>query len=77
VSIVTIGIYTPRKVYVSCAAKPGHAIASARRLELAIDADGKPVRAEIQTSRRDALATLEQAGPETFRVHTNTQEVSR
>jgi hypothetical protein len=76
VSLVTIGIYTPRKVYVTCAANPGHALSQApRRLELSIDHEGKPARARIESADgRAATGRIEQTGPQAFRVRV--EEVS-
>lgn len=69
VSALTIGVYTPHKVYVTCAARPGHVLTSSRSLELSIDGAGKPVRAEIETSHGRTIATrIDQTGPEAFRV---------
>ena len=42
VSLVTIGIYTPRKVYVTCASGSGSAM-----LELEADSHGRPVAARL------------------------------
>jgi Bor protein len=69
VSVLTIGIYTPRKVYVTCAAKPGQLTSSVkRRLELTIDARGKPTQAALHSSRGRMRATVEQTGHETFKL---------
>jgi Bor protein len=52
VSAVTVGIYTPRKVYVTCA-KAGAASADvapskeARHLELEVDESGRPVHGQL------------------------------
>ncbi|HEY3668663.1 MAG TPA: hypothetical protein VGL19_21850 [Polyangiaceae bacterium] len=65
-SVVTIGIYTPRKVYVTCAASG--ASAESRRLELSLNADGKPVRAEtVIRGRRQQLA-LVSSGPALWHI---------
>ena len=70
VSAVTIGIYTPRKVYITCAAKPGHAHAQSqtRQLELSIDAGGRPVRAALESYGRSTAGRVEQTGERAFRV---------
>jgi hypothetical protein len=53
VSLVTIGIYTPRKVYVTCAARSGQAI-----LELDGDARGRPVAARLHVGSSTSNATI-------------------
>jgi hypothetical protein len=50
VSALTIGIYTPRQVYVTCAASPGQSrYGSSRKLQLDLDSYGQPVRALVAT----------------------------
>jgi hypothetical protein len=73
VSAVTIGIYTPRKVYVTCAA--AGVASAARRLELSFDGDGLPVRAVIREGVRTANARITPAHDAAFAVHVE-QEVS-
>jgi hypothetical protein len=53
VSVVTIGIYTPRKVYVTCAAPSGRAM-----LELEGDARGRPVAARLHFGTSTTEATI-------------------
>src|SRR5919201_1141467 len=53
VSLVTIGIYTPRKVYVTCAAGTGRAM-----LELDADSHGRPVAARLHVGSSSATATV-------------------
>ena len=55
VSVVTIGIYTPRKVYVTCAGN------STAMLELEADSRGRPVAARLHvgTSTTDAIIVVE------------------
>ena len=59
VSLVTIGIYTPRKVYVTCAAGSGRAM-----LELDADAHGRPVAARLHrgTSMSRGAVVTEESG---------------
>jgi hypothetical protein len=69
VSAVTIGIYTPRKVYVTCAAKTEHVRrSSGRRLELALDTQGRPVTAELHTHEGVSVGRIAQTGASMFRV---------
>lgn len=70
VSLVTIGIYTPRKVYITCAAKPGHAqaLSQTNRLELSVDSLGRPVRAALEREGRTTAGRVEQTGEQAFRV---------
>jgi hypothetical protein len=68
VSLLTIGIYTPHKVYVTCAAGTQHARGENKRLELALDRNGRPVAAELHTTHGVSTARLEQTGSESFRV---------
>jgi hypothetical protein len=56
VSLLTIGIYTPRKVWVICAADRGAAPTS--RLEIDADAQGRPVAAAIHRSDGAPLAGI-------------------
>ena len=68
-SAITIGIYTPRKVYVTCAARIGQVRRSPeRRLELALDAEGRPVSAELHTHHGVRVGRIAQTGPSAFRV---------
>lgn len=67
VSMVTLGIYTPRKVYVKCATFSGVA-AAPRTLELALDGDGQPVRAVIRRGDRTAIARVTPAHDAAFAV---------
>ncbi|MEY4579474.1 MAG: Bor protein [Pseudomonadota bacterium] len=70
VSAVTIGIYTPRKVYITCAAKPGRVLSRAsRRLELSLDSTGRPVHAEIETAHgATRLGHIEHNGAQRYTV---------
>ena len=71
VTALTIGIYAPRKVYVTCAAGGG---ASARRLLLSADEQGVPVRAVVEDGRHRTVASIERVDDHTF--HMRTAEVS-
>jgi hypothetical protein len=53
VSLVTIGIYTPRKVYVTCAAGSGRAM-----LELDADSRGRPVAARLHRGTSTAAGSV-------------------
>ena len=68
VSIVTIGIYTPHKVYITCAAKHGQTLSSTRRLELLLDREGRPARATVLRADRETTGHIEQTDARTFRV---------
>jgi hypothetical protein len=75
VSVLTIGIYTPHKFYVTCAARAASAHASSRRLaplrsaEIALDRRGNPVEVEITTPEgRSSTRHIVQTGPQAFRV---------
>jgi hypothetical protein len=68
VSALTIGIYTPHKVYVTCAAKPGQALSSRGQLELLIDGEGRPAQATVRRDGHEASAQIEQTGTQAFRV---------
>jgi hypothetical protein len=70
VSALTIGIYTPRKMYVTCAAGPGQSrFGSSRKLQLDLDSAGQPVRAVVSTEGgRTQVAQVTPVGPETYRI---------
>ena len=71
VSAVTIGIYTPRKVYVTCAAGPGKSLfsSSSRKLQLDVDSAGQPVRAVVSTEAgRSQVAHITPVGHDTYRI---------
>jgi hypothetical protein len=79
ISAITLGIYTPRKVYVTCATFVGFSASAApheRTLELALDAHGKPVRAVIQDGDRTAIARVTPARGSAFAVRVE-REVAR
>lgn len=67
VSAITLGIYTPHKVYVTCA-KGGSATsgdadaASARRLELDVDESGTPVAGQLFTGSEVRPVQVANAG---------------
>ncbi len=64
VSVITIGIYTPRKVYVTCAAGTTHA----RAFEIDATRDGHPVRALVYSGSRRIPLAIEQLGATAFRL---------
>lgn len=70
VSYLTLGIYTPRKVYVTCAASPGqHRYSDRQKLELDLDDRGLPVRAVISTEAgKTHVAQVETVAPHTYRI---------
>ena len=74
VSLLTIGIYTPHKVYVTCAAKPGQQLSSSRRLMLLLDAKGRPATATVQSGQLERAGVVEQTAEHTF--HVRYQEAS-
>ncbi len=60
VGLVTIGIYTPRKVYVSCTAQGTQA--SSRRLELELDAAARPRTADAWQGSEPMRLAFERSG---------------
>lgn len=71
VGVVTIGIYTPRKVYVTCAA---HGPApSARRLELDLDGQGEPVNAQLTDGDERVPVGIEAVGTHEWRLSRGSQ----
>jgi hypothetical protein len=71
VGVVTIGIYTPRKVYVTCAAN-GPA-PSARRLELELDGQGEPVNARLTDGDERIPVVIETMGTREWRLARGSQ----
>jgi hypothetical protein len=68
VSWITLGIYTPRKIYVTCAAGPGTRRYSSQQLQLDIDRGGMPVRAVIASEGKTQVARITPVGPDSYRV---------
>lgn len=72
VSALTLGIYTPRKVYVTCAAGPGQSMfdsVSSRKLQLDLDSAGQPVHAVVTTEQgQSQVARISPVGPDAYRV---------
>lgn len=66
VSVLTMGIYTPRKVYVSCSA--GSAATAERELELDVTAAGTPVRARLRSGTQQVGMNIEPTGATTWRL---------
>jgi hypothetical protein len=66
IGVLTIGIYTPRKVYVTCAA--GGRVQSARRLELELGAQGEPVSGLVTDGDERIPVVIESAGTRTWRM---------
>jgi hypothetical protein len=67
VGALTIGIYTPRKVYVTCAANNAPA-ASARRLELEVRDDGSPLNATLTQGDEAIPVVIQAVGERGWRV---------
>lgn len=71
VGVLTIGIYTPRKVYVTCAANgPAQ---SARRLELELGPQGEPVSGLVTNGDERIPVAIESAGARTWRMSRGTE----
>lgn len=68
VSMVTIGIYTPHKVYITCAAKPGQVLSSTRQLQLLADSEGRPAQVTVLQGDRELTGRISLAAARTFRV---------
>jgi len=66
VSVLTIGIYTPRKVYVTCAQATAARVP--RSLELDLDARGRPRAASARLGARDLRLNISAAEPGAWRV---------
>jgi Bor protein len=72
VSAITLGIYTPRKVYVTCAADGK----TARRLELDVDSVGRPVHARLITDTTSHVLEVNATGERQWRMSTTEGEQS-
>ena len=71
ISVLTIGIYTPRKVYVTCAAQsPAR---TARQLELQLDAQGKPVSGLVAEGSERTPVAIESTGTRAWRMSRGSQ----
>ena len=69
IGVLTIGIYTPRKVYVTCAAQSGTGpSASQRTFEIDANAAGEPVRVRWDDGRSVVTSRVETAGNQVWRV---------
>lgn len=66
VSALTIGIYTPRKVYISCAPARGSA---ERSLEIEADEAGRPIRAVLHNDAGERELAIQVLSPEVFLFH--------
>jgi hypothetical protein len=66
IGILTIGIYTPRKVYVTCAANsPAQ---TARQLELELNQQGEPVSGLVTEGGERTAVAIEAAGARAWRL---------
>jgi hypothetical protein len=71
IGALTIGIYTPRKVYVTCAANgPAR---SARRLELELGAQGEPLSGLVTEGDERTPVVIESAGTRAWRMSRGTE----
>jgi hypothetical protein len=70
VSAITIGIYTPHKVYVTCGASPAPGrYSGAHKLQLDVNGSGVPVSAVVSTEDgRSQVAQVTPLGLDTYRV---------
>lgn len=71
VGALTIGIYTPRKVYVTCAAS-GPAT-NARRLELELSEEGAPLNAKLTDGDERIPVVIEAVGGRAWRLSRGTE----
>lgn len=71
VGVLTIGIYTPRKVYVTCAADDSSR--AARRLELELSEQGTPLRGHVATGDEHTPVVIEEAGTRAWRMSRGTE----
>ena len=70
VSAITIGIYSPRKIYVTCGASPSPSrYSSGHKLQLDVNAAGEPVSAVVSTDDgHNQVAQVTPVGLDTYRV---------
>ena len=71
IGALTIGIYTPRKVYVTCAANGP--VQSARRLELELGEQGEPVSGLVTEGDERTPVVIEAAGTRAWRMSRGTE----
>lgn len=71
IGALTIGIYTPRKVYVTCAANGP--VQSARRLELELGEQGEPVSGLVTNGDERIPLVIESAGARAWRMSRGTE----
>ena len=71
VGALTIGIYTPRKVYVTCAA--GGPARTARRLELELSEQGEPMSGRVTEGDEQSPIVIERAGKRAWRMSRGTE----
>lgn len=71
VTLLTLGIYAPRKVYVTCAADPNAPVASdapSRSLVLETDWRGRPTAALASAGDRSARGHAIEVGDDVYRI---------
>ena len=66
VGVLTLGIYTPRKVYVTCASSDK--VAEDRQLELALDRHGQPRVARIRREGRLSALHISAIGNRAWQI---------
>lgn len=71
VGALTIGIYTPRKVYVTCTANGS--TRTARQLELQLSEQGEPVSGRVTEGDESSAVVIEQAGNRAWRMSRGTE----
>ena len=71
IGVLTIGIYTPSKVYVTCAANGP--VQSARRLELELGEQGEPVSGLVTEGDERIPVVIESAGTLAWRMSRGTE----
>jgi len=71
VGALTIGIYTPRKVYVTCAAQGPSP--SARRLELDLGREGELLNARLSDGGQPIPVVIEAVGTQQWRMSRGSQ----
>ena len=70
VSVITLGVYTPRKVYVTCAANRAGA---SRTLEIALNRRGEPVFAEATNGGLRSRLLVASSGPNAWQLSERVQ----